>query len=149
MNVQQAPPPVQAARLSPDTVALAIAQAKNGGTTSHSRPSTIRVSSVLDTELKRFRRSQSTIRAGPPPGPSIRPPRPPPGLEVASDGAVTTGDPLPLPGSREPGPARSALHQRHAPVVPVHEGREEQVDGEEHRHHDDDRLDLLARLVHH
>src|SRR5258706_288162 len=45
--------------------------------------------------------------------------------------------------------ARSPLHQRDVPVVPVHEGGEEQVDGEEDRHDDDDCLDLLAGLVHH
>ena len=90
MKVQQAPSPVQAARLSPDTVASAIAQLKNGGMTSHSNPSTSRVSTVLVTELKRFRRSQSKTRAGPPWGPSNRP-----GREVVSDGAVTRSTPSP------------------------------------------------------
>ena len=42
---------------------------------------------------------------------------------------------------------RSAL-QRDAPVVPVHERRDRQADGEVHRHDDGDALDRLAGLVH-
>ena len=34
-------------------------------------------------------------------------------------------------------------------VVPVHEARDDEIDGEEHRHHDDDDLDLPAGLVQH
>src|SRR5882724_1987861 len=136
MKVQQAPSPVQASLLSPATVAWVIAHSKKDGTTSHSSASTRRVSSVFATELKRLRRSQSTARAGPPCGP------PPPGKAAASAGASAVM-------TAASAPARSSLHQGDAPVVPVHEGREEQVDGQEDRHHDDDDLDLLARLVHH
>src|SRR6185295_12104818 len=144
MKVQQAPSPVQASRLSPEIVAWPIAHWKKGGRISQSSPSTRRVSNVFATELKRLRRSQSMARAGPPCGPPMTPPRSSPGKTRISAGASTL-----MTGGPQAARARSPLHQGDAPVVPVHEGREEQVDDEEHGHHDDDDFDLLARLVHH
>src|SRR5262245_13440000 len=43
--------------------------------------------------------------------------------------------------------AMSALRQRNALVVPVHEGRDRQADGEIGRHDDQDVLDRLTGLV--
>src|SRR5580704_11802487 len=83
MKVQHAPSPVQAALLVPEIVASPIIQSKNGGITSQRKTSTITVSRVFESELKRLRRSQSTAR--PPPPPPSRRSRPPPG--AVSDGA--------------------------------------------------------------
>src|SRR5262245_27741795 len=41
----------------------------------------------------------------------------------------------------------SALHQRNARVVPVHEQTDAQADGEEYRHDQRNRLDGLAGLI--
>src|SRR6266481_9979194 len=62
MKVQQAPPPMQAALLSPEIVASKIIQSRNGGSTTQSSASTNRVRTVFEGELKRLRRSQSTTR---------------------------------------------------------------------------------------
>src|SRR5262245_25443261 len=72
MNVQQAPPSVQASLLLPTNVAFSTAQLKKGGTTSQSSPSTSKVINVFESELNRLRCSQSIARAGPPRGPSNR-----------------------------------------------------------------------------
>src|SRR5262249_50625795 len=142
MKVQQAPSPVQSALLLPATVALLIAQSKKGGTTRQSRTSTSRVSTVFVTELTRLRRSPSITQAEPLRGPSTRPPGAPPGNAADSARAsstVMTGAPASaasagsgrLRGARRVVLARSPLHQGDTPVVPVHEGREEQIDGQE------------------
>src|SRR5260221_12274256 len=136
MKVQQAPPPVQAALLSPEIVASKIIQSRNGGSTSQSSASTSRVRRQLAGELNRLRRSQSTTRPRLP-RVSMKRSRSPLGAAAAPDGssAVTTQEPSPiaraLAGRSGNSAAWSPLHQGNVPVVPVHEGGEEQVDGEE------------------
>src|SRR6266849_2568537 len=141
MKVQQAPLPVQAALLLPDTVASKIIQSRKGGTTSHSSTSTSSVSSVLAIELKRLRRSQSSARRVPRSAPPVSPSSRPRAAACVGVSAVMTAGSPPV--------ACSPLHQGDVAVVPIHEGGEEQVDGEEDGHDDDDGLDLLVGLVHH
>src|SRR5438552_2781871 len=111
MKVQQAPLPLQAALLLPETAASKTIQLRNGGSTSQRSPSVSSVSSVLETELKRLRRSQSRRRRVPLPALPMRPVMPPFEAAAARAGisAVTAGSPL---------------HQRDVAVVPVHERRE-------------------------
>src|SRR5260221_9564145 len=158
MKVQQAPPPVQAALLSPEIVPSKVIQSRNGGSTSQSSASTSRVRRQLAGELNRLRRSQSTTRPRLP-RVSMKRSRSPLGAAAVPDGssAVTGQVSPPLVdgsgkrsrGSAQIDAARSPLHQGDVAVVPIYESGEEQVDGEEDRHDDDDCLDLLACLVHH
>src|SRR5882724_2085271 len=144
MKVQQAPSPVQASLLLPASVAFSTAQLKKGGTTSQSSASTSKVISVFESELNRLRRSQSIARAGPPRGPSNWFWRSWPGATAAATGesAVIVAPSAATAGAALPGGAGgsaaalgwSLLHQGDAPVVPVHEGRAEQIDGQEDRH---------------
>ena len=62
MKVQQAPSPVQADLSLPEIVASAIAQLKTGGTIRANAATTSKVRRVFEIELKRLRRSQSTMR---------------------------------------------------------------------------------------
>src|SRR6185295_18521431 len=150
MNVQQAPSSAQASLLLPASVAFSTAQLKKGGTTSQSSASTSKVISVFESELNRLRCSQSTARAGPPRGPSNWFSRSWPGAAAASvgDSAVIAAPPVPtVSAALRGGTGGSAaalgwsfLHQGNALVVPVHEGRAEQIDGQEDRHHDHDDL---------
>src|ERR1044071_7679903 len=104
MNTQQAPSPVQSARLLPAIVASVKNKLNTGGMTNQRKTSTSRVSRVLERELKRLRRSQSTARAGPPRGPSMR--SSPGDAAAGAFSAVIAG---------------STSHQGDAPVVPIHE----------------------------
>ena len=73
MKVQQAPSPVQADLSLPEIVASAIAQLKTGGTIRANAATTSKVRSVFEIELKRLRRSQSTM-SEPLPGEPSKPP---------------------------------------------------------------------------
>src|SRR6185437_7404371 len=98
MNVQQAPSPVQAALLSPPSVAFTTAQSMKGGTATQTSATTRIVRRLFQTELKRLRRSQSSRRAtllAPPPIGPMKPPLVDAGISV-------------MPAARSP------LHQRDA-----------------------------------
>src|SRR5690348_12457999 len=103
MNTQQAPSPVQSARLLPAIVASVKNQLNTGGMTQQRKASTSKVSSVFVTELNRLCRSQSMMRAGPPRGPPMR--SSPDDASAGAFSAVIAGSPP---------------HQGDAPVVPIH-----------------------------